>query len=181
MENLATKDALATTDRPLYVDTNDEIFEYTNAPHTSYFIAEAATQSNVTGDNTSYTIQYSTTVRNVGSDFSTGTGIYTVPFDGIGEFFISVMYTGISGTHTELETYIFATSANRIECIYEDPTSELISGRYGTTGGSGLVELSQSDQVYVVVRSGPVGQAKTVDVDGGSYKVRFTGRMVYAL
>jgi hypothetical protein len=129
------------------------------------FIASAALQSNVTGDDTDYVVQFTTVTENVGSSFD-GTSTFTAPVNGNYSFNYVLTTNGIVAANTALNV-AFNINSSPIDMQFCNAFNCSTGGTLRVIG-SQIFKLTAGNtvQVLLTVSNG----SKVVSVIGGYFQ-----------
>ena len=72
---------------------------------------------NVTGDGTAYTIVFNTEVYDQNNDFNSTTGVFTAPVAGRYSFACTVLFAGLTSSHTSGTVYLVASNRTPLGAI----------------------------------------------------------------
>lgn len=135
------------------------------------FLAQAASQSSVTGDGTLYTIQFTTEIYDQNSDFD-GTSTFTAPVTGIYHFALNLQLSGLTTSETQLEV-IFVSSNRSITVIGLNPANSLSGGNtyFANVGLDMDMDAADTFTVTITVSNG------TKDTDINTH-THLSGRLV---
>ncbi len=140
----------------------------------------SAQRDNVTGDGTLYTMPFDSEVFDKGGNFNTGTYRFTAPVAGTLILNTIVRFQGSVEAHGRFDVQ-FVTS-NRIIYVAAGHLFNVSDTYYlHRFSRSYLViaDMDANDTVYINTAAGTAGDAKVVDIAGGSAEItRFSGALL---
>ena len=144
----------------MHVTTSGEI----NYPFQPGFLAIAASQANVTGDNTTYTVQFTNEIFDQNGDFD-GTSTFTAPVTGRYQLNVFVNFAEL-GAANGLGSIRFVTSNRTLICVSNICGAIRNSANGLIEGASMIFDMDAGDTA--TVNCNVAGGTKIVDIETNS-------------
>lgn len=141
-----------------------------------------STVSGVTGSGTSYIIVFNDTTKNEGGGLDTGTGIFEGPSDGLYQFNVNLVLTGLVVANTSMSVSLYEPTGL---IVYQ----ELFSGNPYVLANGGSLSLSLSAAqnsgpslaslaVQIIVSGNGADNVDIVGNAGAPFRTAFSGYKV---
>ena len=143
--------------------------EVTNATQPA-FLAIAAVQTDVTGDNTTYVPTFGTEIFDQGADFD-GSSTFTAPVAGRYQFNLTLFFNGLASTHTAM--FVQIVTSNRTRFTFDSYAPYAMFSQDGAISGSTFADMDAADTATILFIV--YGTGKSVDLTTNSH---FSGFLV---